>query len=198
MHTLQNYGRLLVYQEREWAEAFTGIEVKNSYSISSETGEPLYKALEEGGKFLTRMFLRSMRPFTVNIYDMSDNLIMKLSRPFKWFFHYLDVLSPEGMRLGSVSWRFHLLKKYSVSDSAGNEIFLLKSPMMNPWTLNITSPMGDEMGMIQKKWSGAAKEIFSTADNFMVEFPPSWDANKRALLLGAVFLIDFVHFEKKD
>jgi hypothetical protein len=30
-----------------------------------------------------------------------------------------------------------------------------------------------------------------------VTFPPEWDPRLKAVFLGAVFLIDFVHFENK-
>ncbi len=48
-----------------------------------------------------------------------------------------------------------------------------------------------------KKWSGLMKEGFSDADNFCVTFPQEWDIELKALFLGAVFFIDFVHFENK-
>ena len=41
------------------------------------------------------------------------------------------------------------------------------------------------------------KEGFTDADNFGVMFPAEWDVELKALFLGAVFLIDFVHFENK-
>ncbi len=199
MNSLMNYNRLLVFQHKAWAEAFTGIEVKNSYTVANEQGDPIYKALEEGGSFFTRMFLRSTRPFTINIYDMQDKLVLKLKRTFKWIFHHLDVLTPEGALIGSVDWRFKfVVKRYTVSDASGNELFELKSPLTKPWTLMIISPNYGEQGMIQKKWSGLGKELFTKADNFMLELPANWEKEKRALLLGAVFLIDFVHFEKKN
>ncbi len=56
---------------------------------------------------------------------------------------------------------------------------------------------GIEAGKITKKWSGLMKEGFTDADNFGVMFPADWDVESKALLLGAVFLIDFVHFENK-
>ena len=42
------------------------------------------------------------------------------------------------------------------------------------------------------------KESFTDADNFGVAFPANIDVNHKAILLGAVFLIDFVHFESKQ
>ena len=41
------------------------------------------------------------------------------------------------------------------------------------------------------------KEGVTDADNFGVMFPADWDVESKALFLGAVFLIDFVHFENK-
>jgi len=49
-----------------------------------------------------------------------------------------------------------------------------------------------------KKWSGLLKEGFTDADNFGVMFPKEWESKLKALFLGAVFLIDFVHFENKS
>ena len=39
------------------------------------------------------------------------------------------------------------------------------------------------------------KESFTDADNFGITFPKGIDLSQKAVLLGAVFLIDFVHFE---
>ena len=40
------------------------------------------------------------------------------------------------------------------------------------------------------------KEAFTKADNFGITFPADLDVTRKSLLLGAVFLIDFVHFER--
>ena len=75
------------------------------------------------------------------------------------------------------------------------EIFQLFGPILHPWTFQIRS-RGVEVGAIKKKWSGLATEAFTKADNFGVQFPPDADPQLKAVLLGAVFLIDFCHFEK--
>ena len=47
------------------------------------------------------------------------------------------------------------------------------------------------------KWSGLTLEAFTDADKFGVTFPADWDTSVKAVFLGAVFLIDFAHFENK-
>ena len=53
-----------------------------------------------------------------------------------------------------------------------------------------------EVGLIQKKWSGLAKEMFTQADNFWIEFGEVTDPRLRAILFSATVLIDVVHFEQ--
>jgi len=52
--------------------------------------------------------------------------------------------------------------------------------------------------VILKKWTGLLKEGFTDADNFGVNFPSDWPVELKTLALGAVLLIDFVHFENKS
>ncbi|KAI0214967.1 hypothetical protein LSAT2_032978 [Lamellibrachia satsuma] len=56
---------------------------------------------------------------------------------------------------------------------------------------------GTQAGMISKQYSGLVKEAFTTADNFSVQFAMNMDPKIKATLLGAVFLLDFLYFEKK-
>jgi hypothetical protein len=59
------------------------------------------------------------------------------------------------------------------------------------------SPDGEtEVGKISKQWSGLLREAFTDADNFGISFPMDLDVRMKAVLLGAMFLIDFMFFEK--
>jgi hypothetical protein len=54
-----------------------------------------------------------------------------------------------------------------------------------------------EIGKITKKWSGLLKETFSDADNFGIQFPRNCDVKLKAILMGALFLIDMLYFETR-
>ena len=55
---------------------------------------------------------------------------------------------------------------------------------------------GDTVGKISKQWSGIGREMITDSDNFGASFPVDLDVKAKALLLGAVFLIDFMFFEQ--
>ena len=197
MEKLQSLNSLIVSQQKEWGEILSGFETKNKYVVLDEAGNRIYYAAEEDGSVLLRMFLKALRPFTLVVLTESNQVVLRVIRPFRFYFHQADIVDSQGKSLGVLQKRFSLLKrKYSVLDSSGREIFQLYGPILRPWTFIIKNN-DVEYGKITKKWSGLLKEGFTDADNFGVVFPKEWDIRLKSLFLGAVFLIDFVHFENK-
>ena len=48
---------------------------------------------------------------------------------------------------------------------------------------------GQVVGKVTKQWSGIAREAFTDADNFGINFPMDLDVRIKTVLLAAVFLI---------
>lgn len=197
MERLANADGLVVSQKKEWGEILTGFETRNRYRILDTQGQELFLAAEESGNLLLRWFLKSLRPFTVQVRGMDNVSLLQVKRPFRFFFHEAVVSDAAGRMLGTIRRRFALLRRiYTVTDSHGREICELFGPILHPWTFEMRQG-GIAQGKICKKWSGLLKEGFTDADNFGVTFQAGWSDEHKALLLGAVFLIDFVHFEKR-
>ena len=197
MQRLSSISGLVVTQQKEWGEILTGFETRNKYAISDTSGNRLFLVAEEAGSMLMRWFLKALRPFSMAVLTEDGRVIMRVMRPFRFYFHRAEVLDSKGQTIGAIERRFALLRRiYSVTDSSAKEEFQLFGPVLHPWTFQIKKD-GVEYGKITKKWSGLLKEGFTDADNFGVMFPAAWDVKLKALFLGAVFLIDFVHFENK-
>ncbi len=195
MESLSSISSLVVSQKKEWGEIVTGFETRNKYAVSDESGRGLYLAAEEEGSTLLRWFLKALRPFTIAVLERDGRPVLRIKRPFRFYFHRAEVFDAQGAPLGAIEKRFSVLRRiYSVFDASGREIYQLFGPLLHPWTFEIRDEQG-EHGKITKKWSGLLKEGFTDADNFGVVFPAGWTVKLKALFLGAVFLIDFVHFE---
>jgi len=194
---LSSISSLVVSQQKEWGEILTGFETKNRYTISDMSGRRLYLAAEKTGSTLLRWFLKALRPFTIAVLTEDGQVVLQVMRPFRFYFHRAEVVDSQGQSLGVIKRRFSILRRiYSVFNSSGEEVYQLFGPILHPWTFQIRNDEG-EYGKITKKWSGLLKEGFTDADNFGVMLPAAWDVKLKALFLGAVFLIDFVHFENK-
>lgn len=197
MDALVQTDGLLIQQRKEWGEILSGFETKNKYAVFNTAGEQLFYAAEINGNFLIRMFLKAWRPFEIAVVRPDNQTALHLKSPFRFYFREIEIYNASGNLLGIVKRQFSILRrKYIVYDGQGTQICELFGPILHPWTFEIRE--GEEVfGKITKKWSGLLKEGFTDADNFGITFPSDWPNEIKAILLGAVFLIDFVHFEDK-
>ena len=197
MDTLSAVTQLVIAQKKEWGEILSGFEGKNRYAVMDPAGGELYAAVETSGSLIGRLFLRALRPFTIEVLDLAGQAVLRVKRPFRFYFHEVSVTEASGRPLGSLRREFSLLRRvYTVTGPLGDEIYSLFGPLLRPWTFEIRKN-GLFSGKISKKWSGALKESFTDANNFLLEFDPSMSVDEKALFLGGVFLIDFVHFENR-
>ena len=198
MNQLVESEGLLIRQKKDWSEIVISWERANRYLVTDTTGKELYQAAEVGGSVILRQLLRMMRPFTVEVRDFAGQLVFTVRRPWRWYFHEVVVSDANGEALGTVRRRFSWLRRcYNVLDPNGQQCFELLGPILRPWTFLVRRD-GIELGAIRKKWSGLLKEAFTGADNFGIAWPREMHECEKAILLGAVFLIDFLHFENNN
>jgi uncharacterized protein YxjI len=194
------WDRLTVRQRKRWWEILTSFELRNFYDVYDERQMPVLRVEEQGEgilPFLKRMILGPMRWFEAHILDAGTrDVLLRVRRPFRFFFHRLEVSDGDGNLLGVIERRWSWLRRiYKVYGPDGGERATLFGPILRPWTFEIQ--VGEAtLGLLQKRWSGLAKELFTDADNFGLEMAAVPDADLRALLFSATVLVDVVHFER--
>ncbi|PIK38938.1 putative phospholipid scramblase 2 isoform X3 [Apostichopus japonicus] len=109
---LTQIDQLLVHQQVELLEAFTGFETANKYIVKNTLGQQVYFAAEDSD-CCTRNCCGNARCFDMKILDNTQRDIIHLSRPLRctscWFpccLQKLEVSSPPGTVIGYVkqSW----------------------------------------------------------------------------------------------
>ena len=63
------------------------------------------------------------------------------------------------------------------------------------WNFRFLVASEREIGTITKKWAGIGKELFTSADNYIVSFTEAPDPGKAVLLLAAGLAVDTVYKE---
>lgn len=211
---LASVDQLLVKQKVEGLEAFTGYETNNKYEVLNSLGQRVFYAVEDTC-CCTRNCCGHHRPWDIKILNNQSKEVMHLSRGLRCncclcpcCLQKVTVEAPPGNVIGYVSQAWSLCKpRYKIQTANEETVLRVKGPCCT-WNLcgdiefDVTT--ADETsfcGRITKQWSGLAKEAFTDADNYGISFPMDLDVNVKAVLVGAVFLIDFMYFEnnvKKD
>lgn len=206
---LTQIDQLLVKQEVEIFEVMTGIETANKYKIQNSMGQDVYKAKEKSD-FCSRMCCGPIRDFHMEITDHTGREVLHLDRPlncgtccFPCCLQKLTVTSPiTGEVLGLIKQKWHpFLPVFEICDVNENVVLKLNGPFCavsccSDVNFEITTNDDVTVGKITKQWSGFAKEMFTDADNFGITFPLDLDVKFKAVLVGAVILIDFMFFEQ--
>jgi uncharacterized protein YxjI len=195
---------MTVHQIVEFEEAVWGFEVENQYAILDANGAQVMVAAEEGGgcgAFFTRQMLNTARPFVLHVMDPdSGDPLFEVRRPFKLYFDRVEVMDGEGNGIGVVQRRLNIINRiYTLDSFDGETMFTIKGKFWKPWTFDVFYKEEEEpCATIKKQWSGMMQEMFTDADTFGVEWEDDVDGEERILILAAVFLIDFRHFEKSN
>jgi uncharacterized protein YxjI len=171
----------------------------NNFDIyNPETGEMMMTCREEKLGFFTKMFrftkYKMMTPFHVEIKALNGAPVLSIVRNSSFFgFAPVNVLDEKGNLVGTMKRKFRLGgAKLELNDAMGQLICTLKGNFIG-WDFKISKD-DQEWANITKKWAGIGKELFTSADNYILEINhlvPK-DDQVRTIMLGAVLCIDFL------
>ncbi len=84
---------------------------------------------------------------------------------------------------------------FYVYDSSGNEVAFVQGNWVG-WTFKFLDSEQNEIGTITKKWAGVGKEMFTSADNYMIALNDEPAPAKAILMLAAGLAVDIIYKEK--
>jgi hypothetical protein len=200
LQTIGSANAIYVSQKFEIAEIF-GFETRNRYLIKTDDGQQFGYCAEPKlgfGDAIMRQFLGHWRIFNVVGTDMDNQPVFRAHHPFRWFFQRLDIFGAGDRAVGSLQQRFAWFnKKFDFLDTRGRVVMTMTSPLWKIWTFPIKKG-SREVSVIEKKWSGITKELFTDADNFRVRYTDlKLTADEKLLLLASAIFIDLLYFETK-
>ncbi|HJQ81969.1 MAG TPA: phospholipid scramblase-related protein [Lacipirellulaceae bacterium] len=194
MHPVLNRNLFLV---KEHAGLF---KAANNFDIyDPETKDQILECREDRLGIFTKMLrftrYKQMTPFDIEVRTPSGEPVLHVRRGISILLSKVDVLDGDesGTRIGGFKQKFLSIGgAFSVLDSGDNPICQLKGKWTG-WDFRFMA--GDqELARVSKKWSGISKEMFTSADNYILSIsehvPP--DSQIRQLILAAVLCIDMV------
>lgn len=177
-------------------------KASSNYDVMDpETGETILLCREPNLSWLTKALrftkYRTMTPFDVQITTPDNELLVQVTRGISIFLSKVQVHDGQGTKLGSFRQKlFSVGGRFSVLSAQDEPICDLKGKWTG-WEFRFMSG-SQELATVTKKWNGIGKELFTSADNYILQINDSVPAGHplRKLILGAVMTIDMVLKEK--
>jgi uncharacterized protein YxjI len=167
---------------------------RNSYEIRDEAGKPLGTA-EQSTTAMAKLIGMVKGPASTKIeFRATGSAAPAFTvRRHGFLFKKVDVVDGSGKVVGRYkSKRFSLSGGFHVYDGAGKHLAEIRGKMLKS-EYTFFSPDGKtELGKVSKKWGGAMKSLFTSADTYGVQIAPAAAGDERVkmLVLGAAVAID--------
>ncbi|WP_310555109.1 phospholipid scramblase-related protein [Flavobacterium sp.] len=181
----------------------TGIfKAANSYDIlDPETSKVLMTSTEPNLGFFTKIVrftkYKSMTPFNVVLSTTSNHNVVNLKRGVTIFRSDVQVFDDKDRQIGIFKQKFWSMGgKFEVYDMQGKQVCLVEGKWTG-WDFKFTRD-NQEIAIVTKKWAGLGKELFTSADNYILEIKNTvpQDDIVRQFIMAAVLCIDMVLKER--
>ena len=170
----------------------------NNYDIyDPNTEQIIMTCREEKLGIFTKIFrftdYKRATPFDIEIKTANGSKVLTVRRGISLFLSKVEVFDENDILVGRFKQKFFTIGgKFDVLDASDNVVCSLKGK----WTSwNFDFVRGEsKLANVNKQWAGIGKELFTSADNYMLEIDPNVPQNDpvRLLILAAVMCIDMV------
>lgn len=182
-------------------------KLSNAYDIiDPSNGVKVGLAQEKPGAlilFLRFLINKQMLPTKIEIIENPDEHgvgknIVTIKRGLTFIRSKVRVFIEGDKEIGYLKSKlFSLGGGFWIYDSFDKKLAEVKGDWKG-WNFKLLDVTGKEIGTVTKKWGGLGKEMFTSADNYMIAISDSsqHDMGAKALLLAAGIAIDTVYKEK--
>ena len=184
-----------VYLVKEHVGMF---KAANNYDIHDpDTGAVIMECREERLGILTKLLrftdFKRMTPFDIQVRTPEGRQVVRVKRGISLFLSKVQVLDESDRVIGGFNQQlFSIGGAFTVLDANQTTVCHLKGKWTG-WDFRFLE--GDnELAHVTKKWAGIGKELFTSADNYVLKISDSVPADNvaRQLILAAVMCIDMV------
>jgi uncharacterized protein YxjI len=170
----------------------------NNFDIyNPDSQEIIMNCREENLGFFTKLFrfsdYKRMTPFHIMVKTTDGKPILYVKRGISIFLSTVEVFDEKDQLVGKFQQKFFSIGgKFDVLDISENVLCTLKGKWTS-WDFKFVKD-NVEFAHVSKKWAGLGKELFTSADNYMLEIHKDVPENNpmRTLILAAVLCIDMV------
>ena len=179
------------------------LKLTGAYDIlDPETNTKIGIAKEEPGifKYLKFIIDKKVLPNVVNIYDdVTNEVVVSIKKKWSFIRSKVMITGKDGKEIGYFKSKILSLGGgFRVYDNNDIQFADVKGDWVG-WDFKIVDMSSKIIGTISKKWAGIGKELFTTADNYVLSLYEDREHTdvEAALILAAGLAIDIIYKEGK-
>jgi len=171
------------------------IELNQQYSVFNSQGQQL-AAVNQVGQSAAKKVLRlvsSLDQFLTHkllISDTNGQPLLQLTRPGKVFKSTIIVSDGVGTEIGRIIQDNMFGKIHFSLEAGGQKVGSINAENWRAWNFRIEDHAGQEIARITKTFEGVAKTLFTTADNYVVQFHFQLPQPLLSLVVAAALSVD--------
>lgn len=173
----------------------------NNYKVYDKDGNQIgtvEQQLGVGQKLLQLLINKAMMPFHFQIKDRDEVVVASLKRGWTFWMSKVSILNQDEQTIGFIKQKFKLFSpEFFILDENERTIASVKGDW-KAWDFQIVDENGSAIGTINKKWGGAMRELFTTADKYKVLIDESLKEDQRKIaIVVAAITVDMLYKEAK-
>jgi len=119
-------------------------------------------------KLLRLLINKSLLPSKIEVRDRNENLVFTIKKSPDFFKAKVDIFDASGNAVGYFKSKiFTIGGKFDVFQNNDTKVAEVTGDWKG-WNFSFMSTSGNELGTVTKKWAGIGRELFTSADNYMI------------------------------
>jgi uncharacterized protein YxjI len=171
------------------------IEITNQYAVFDQHGRQI-ASVNEVGQNAAKKVLRALTSVDqflthrLEIRDANGAVALRLTRPAKMFKSTIVVADGPGNEIGRIVQENVFGKIRFDLQAGGATVGAIKAENWRAWNFRIEDAAGTEVARITKTWEGLAKQLFTTADNYVVQLHYALPSPLLPLVVASALSVD--------
>ncbi len=193
MEKLKEFDSLVIREKKEYTGIPANWKIKPEFCLADGGDEEVFYVVSEKGTPLGLSFLKEAKTYTLYLMDRQGKEILYFEKQFSLFSKKAEVFSADEELLGTIEKSKGANKTaYESHDSAGRLLYQVESPGGAAETFQIARN-GMTVGKISRRLGKVMEEGVARQDHFGIIFPMGCDPKEKGVLLGLLFLLDFLY-----
>lgn len=192
MHEALNRNLYLVKEHVGFFKAANNFDI-----YDPQSGQMVLECREERLGFFSKALrfteYKRNTPFDIDIRTVHGEQVLRVKRGISIFLSKVDVLDEQHQRIGGFKQKFFSIGGAFDVLGTNDQVLCTLKGKWTGWDFRFMAGQA-ELAHVSKKWAGFSKELFTSADNYILQISADVPPNNpvRQLILGAVMCIDLV------